>query len=650
MQRKKYFKIPTFAFYIALILFFLHQLNAQVINAGVSPYGVVLHYEGPLTGDEIKLLKGGKELGTLKLIKSEKEIRMNLKNSELKLYTHPKTADTLVNYLINSVNQAKSTEQIFNKFLLPVKIAIGLAFIDDRGNASAIYTAQIGGKIIDVVWDRKDAFFKEPAVTPLRHRSWYGKIESSWMIDPANPVLYTKLFRKNHDSLSFHLVNNPVFNTAFRSDTIICLALDTTLKNLSYYHYQMVGYDFYGNPSKLSKTMIADNLDNSTLPVVRQFTAIENAEKTLVEIKWKINFQDRVKSALLFRSFKSDRDFQLITQLPPNDSVYYDNIVYPMEAVFYKLVLYDLKGLVNHAPVVPMVSKQKPDAMPPSEIKAELKGGRPTISWKIKDLSARGFYVYRTDAIGAEPIRVSAFIQADTAIQYQWTDTSKYLLPGMSYHYSVIANSKGYVDSEFSDFVTLEMEDDRPLQTPHSVLARKIDPEKVLVVWNTNGPNSDQPEVYNVYRSLQPEGPFVRVNKELIFVENSFIDTMAAKSTALYYAVSSVAPNGKESAKSIPYELVMNLVPWGIRNVIVAESEQGVEIKWPSGDPEVTKVELQRIDERDRIETLATLEVADELYVDKSAKKGEVYGYRVISIGKKGEKSEPGSWVILRKE
>jgi len=626
-----------------------HQANAQIINAGTSPQGIVLHYEGPLNGEEIKLQKGGKDLATLKLRKSEKEITEKLKEAELKLYTHPQTIDSLIPYLLQSVNKAKSTEQIFNKFLLPVKISIGLVFIDEKGKVEDLYTAKMGDKTIDVVWERKEAVFKEPAISPMKHRSWYGKIETSWTVDPANPVLYTKLFRKNHDSVLYHLVSDPVINTARRGDTVIALALDTSLKKLSYYHYQMAGYDFYGNPTKLSKMMIADNLDNSTLPVIHQFTALENAEKTQVEIKWKINFKERVKSALLFRSFKSDKNFQLITQLPPGDTIYYDNIVYPMEAVFYKLVLYDLKGLIDHAPIVPMVSKQKPDAMPPSNIDIKLVEGKPTISWEIKDLSARGFYVYRADAIGVEPIRVSAFIQADTAIQYQWSDTSKYLLPGKSYHYAIIANSKGYVDSDFSDFATIEIPDNRPLLTPHSVLARKIDHDKVLIVWNTSGPESDRPEVYNVYRSKEESGPFERINKELLFVENNFIDTLSEKANTWYYAVTSVAPNGNESAKSTPYELTMNLVHWGIRNVFVSESEEGVEIQWPSGDPEVAKVEVHRIDEKEKVEVLSTLDCIVEKYLDKNAKKGQMYGYRVVSISPKGEKSEPGNWVMLIK-
>lgn len=624
--------------------------SAQVVNCGISPHGVVLHYEGPLPSGEITLLKDGKAISTLKLKTGEAEIEKALKKAETLLHTYPKTEDSLIHRIPASLKSAATTEGIFNKYLLTVKMAVGLAYIDEKGLAGSVYTAQSGDTSLKVVWSRKEAVFKEPSITPYRYRSWYGRIETSWKIDPANPLLYTRLFRKNHDSLYYHLVPEATFNTLRKGDTIYVLALDTTLPKLSYYHYQMAGYDFYGNPTRASNLHIADNLDNSTLPVVTQFTALENEEKTRVAIRWKINHSERVKSALLFRSFKSDRNFTLVTQVPPGDTVYYDEVVNPMEAVFYKLVLYDLKGLMDHAPVVPLVSKQQPDALPPADIRVVLKENKPVISWVIKDLSARGFYVYRTDAIGTEPVRASGFIDADTSIRYQWADTSRWLEPGKTYHYAVISDSRGYVKSAYSDFVSVDIPDNRPLRTPHSVVARTMEADVVLVAWNTQGPESEQPEVYNVYRAATEEGPYTKVNRELIFLDNFYTDTLRAIADSLFYTVTSVGPDGRESARSLPYRVQLSLVPWGIRNIYVSQQEEdGIEISWPTGDPEVRQVEIHRVDSQDKSGLLKTLPCETGRYVDKTAKPGQVYGYRLVSINRRGEKSQPGRWVMVER-
>lgn len=623
------------------------NLNAQVINAGVSPYGVILHYEGELNDIPIKILKDGKNLGELKLQTREEEVRKALKEAEKFFYTHPQLDDSVVKHFHQTLINAKTTEQIYSKYLITVKKAIGLALVDPKGKPESIYTAMQGDEAITVNWDRKNAEFKEPAISPRHHRSWYGNIETTWSLNPSNTLLYVKLFRKNNDSLRYHLVESPVVNNTMRGDTAIVVAMDTSLKKLSYYHYQMAGYDFYGNPTRLSKMMVADNLDNSTLPSIYHFTAEENEAKTQVTIKWKINFHERVKSALLFRSIRSDRDFQLVTQLPPADSVYFDEIVNPMEAVFYKIVLYDLKGMLNHAPVVPMVSKQKPDATPPSDVNVVLDKGKPLISWSIKDQTARGFYVYRTDAVGKEPILVSSFIDADTSIHYQWKDTSRYLKEGVVYHYAVMSDSRGYVKSDFSDFASIEIVHQNPPQTPSNVLARMMDTDKVLIVWNPYEQDISTPQIFNVYRALKEDASFERINKLPLFAENAYLDTLPSKASEFYYRVTSIDGQGRESAMSPTCRVITRLVPWGIRNIRINELSEGVEISWPVGDPEVHEVEIIRIDETDKTEVIAKQANNGGIFMDKNTRKGKQYTYQVVSIGQKGERSEPSESVSI---
>lgn len=630
-----------------LASFISSNLNAQVINAGVSPYGVILHYEGGLSEAPIKILKDGKNLGELKLQTREDEVRKALKEAEKFFYTHPQLHDSVFKHFHQTLINAKTTEQIYSKYLITVKKAIGLALVDPKGEPESVYTAMQGDKAITVNWDRKSTEFREPAISPKHHRSWYGKIETTWTLNPANNLLYVKLFRKNHDSLRYHLVESPVVNNTMRGDTAIVVAMDTTLRKLSYYHYQMAGYDFYGNPTRLSKMMIADNLDNSTLPSIYHFTAEENESKTQVSIKWKINFRERVKSALLFRSFRSDRDFQLVTQLPPADSVYFDEVVNPMEAVFYKIVLYDLKGMLNHAPVVPLVSKQKPDALPPSDVKVVLDNGKPLISWSIKDQTARGFYVFRTDAIGKEPIMVSGFIDADTSIHYQWRDTSRYLREGTIYHYALKSDSRGYVKSDFSDFASVEIVPKHPPQTPSNLLARMMDTDKVLIVWNPYEQDADAPQAYNVYRALKEDATFERINKLPLFAENAYLDTLPGKAAEYYYRVTSLDGHGRESAMSPACRIITRLVPWGIRNIRINELSEGVEISWPVGDPEVREVEIIRIDETEKTEVIAKQANTGGVFMDKNTRKGKQYTYQVVSIGQKGERSEPSESVSI---
>jgi len=624
------------------------NLQAQVLQCGMSPDGVVLHYEGPLPIAEIQVFKDGKALESLTLNKSDKEILRELREAEKNRIASPRIPDTLTRHLLKTIHEAKHTNSIYGNYLLTVMQAVGLAVVDRKGLASSQYTAKIGDSTIPVQWIRKDTQFTEPAIMPGHSRSWYGRIESFWILNPANKIMYTKLFRKDHDSLSFNLVAGATFNTLKKGDTLFVMALDTTLPKLSYFQYRMIGYDFYGNPSLLSPELIADNLDNSTLPVVNQFTATEQTDRNRIVLKWQISHSERVKSVWIYRSFKSDKNFSKVSQVSARDSVYYDLVVNPMEAVYYKLVLYDLKGVLDNTPVVPVVSKQKTEVLPPADVRVELKKGQPCILWTRKDYASRGFYVYRTETIGSEPVRVSAFVYADTATQYQWTDTSAFLRQGKTYHYAVLADSRSYQKSNFSDFVSIQMPVSKNLRTPYGLLTRKLNEKQILLVWNTQGTEGDFPEVFNVYRAPAPDGTYIKVNKELLFMENSFVDSVQTPYDSLFYAVCSVAPDGTESHRSAPAKVSGSMVPWGIRGIRIIPSQESCQIVWPSGDPDVFQVEVQRLDELENMQTFERIPAQSGSYSDKSIQAGKGYAYRIISIKLNGDRSEPSEWVLIR--
>jgi hypothetical protein len=58
-------------------------------------------------------------------------------------------------------------------------------------------------------------------------------------------------------------------------------------------------------------------------------------------------------------------------------------------------------------------------------------------------------------------------------------------------------------------------------------------------------------------------------------------------------------------------------------------------------------VEVQRMDESEKIETLSTAAAESSKFTDKKAQKGKTYAYRIISVGPKGEKSAPSEWTVI---
>ena len=621
------------------------EFQAQTVHCGVSPLGVVLHYDGPIRDVPVEVFKNGKPLGNLRLEKGRKSIESALKSWQAKLPGYPEANDTLRKYLFQSIDKATQTEAIYGKYYLTVKLAIGLAIVDESGKPDDQYTATLDGQNVPVSWERKSAAFDEPALAPGRYKSWYGDIESSWGINPKNELLFTRLFRKSHDSTDFKPVRNILYTMTQKGDSVMVIARDTLVPNLSYYQYSMVGFDFYGNASKPSPVMMADNLDNSTLPVTLHFSAKENEAKNQIHIRWKIKHAERVKSLVLQRSNFSDREFETISQLGPRDTLFVDDVTNPMEAVYYKLLIYDLKGLLDKTPMVPMVSHSKPDVMPPSWVDVQWQNGAPQLQWMISDRSARGFKVYRTETIGGELQDVSGFVDADTSIRYTWRDTSKYLVPGRSYHYTVIGQGKGYTESAAGPFVSIQIPDNTPAETPSGLVARFLSDNTVFLAWNTRGEMISRPQGFHVYRATQKNGPYTQLTKGPLPAQNAFTDTLNMEADTLYYAVSAMSKTGVEGAKSLP--LALKRAPRkGIPFLLARATEAGTELSWAIM-PGITDVEIEALSGDGQIRKLTTLKADSGKYLLSPRDLESTFSFRLISIFRDGTRSQPSNWVSL---
>lgn len=626
-------------------IFVSQNLLAQTIIAGVSPVGVILHYEGPLVGSEIRLTKNGKFIGSIKPLSNAANFKKSLREAEAKFPLYPSLSETEIERVESSFSKAATTESVFMKYLLSVKLAAQMAFIDEKGTASDVYSAQINEKDLPLTWDRNNNQFLEPAILPGSNKSWYGDIETYWRLRKGNPILFTRIFRKDHQEINYMLVEHADFRIVNAGDSIAVIARDTNLESFSYFNYQMVGFDFYGNPTKLSEPMIADNLDNSTLPIALSFTATETEDKSQVAVRWKIKFSKRVKSLILQRSLKSDTSYTIVTHLSPADSVYLDNVINPMEAVYYRLLIYDLKGLMDHTPTVPMVSHQKLIVIQPSAISSKLVDGHPVISWKATDLSSRGFRVFRTATIGAEPELVSDIIQIAQTLDYSWTDTTSWLQAGKSYHYAVAAESKGYVLSDFSDFTSIRIADTKTPEVPQGLIAKRVGENSVFLAWNTQGAPDGSASVYQVYRSSSENGPWEIRNDFPLFMENSFVDTVKTALSEAFYCVTSVSEGGLESAKTLPVRISFEQGGPGIPYLLAKSHEKGIELQWPLGDNRIKEVKIERGNGEGEPSVIGIFPLSKGTFTDENVNEGGIYYYRIISVLQNGTESKPGNWI-----
>ena len=628
---------------ILVFIFSISILNAQKIICGKSPHGIVLHYDGPLNFKQIELQVQGKNVGKLHFKRDAKGFKKGLEKAYEIFSEYEMLQSAQVKMTVDSILLVKSTSVLPGAYYLTTKLALGLAIVHEKGKEGDVYSALMDGVSIPVEWD-KPSKFPENTLTPYRYKSASGRIQTTWIIKAGTPALFAKLFRKGHEEVAYQpVVSAAIRNTPGNGDTVLIVARDTSLPKLSYYQYSIKAYDYYGNASEPSLPMLADNLDNSTMPVVLKFIAEENPKTSRIEIRWKVDYAERVKSMILQRSNSHDRDFQNIATLSNNDTLYSDDPVNPMEAVYYRFIIHDIKAPRFNTPVVPFVSHAKPDVFPPQMPEVSWNGKFPEIKWTISDSSARGYKVYRSEAIGGNAELVSPLIFYKKGLNtYLWVDSSAALMPGKTYHYALAGQGKGYTESSYSGFATIRIPDSKAPQSPSAPFIHKKDSRTISLVWASNGGDIMSEKGVNVYRAESKNGAYTRINKEVILNSNQFTDTPQTMGDSIFYCISAVNASGIESVRSLPTGIRFNDTREAIPLLIRSE-EGSVIFSWPIGNPDIKQVALEFIasDGAD-VQVVRTEDAAKSTIILNNPNKGS---YRIVGTDVQGRKTREGNWV-----
>jgi hypothetical protein len=626
------------------LLIAVSGIQAQKISCGNSPKGVTLYYQGPLSFKQIELFANGSAIGKLQVKTEAKAIRKAYEKAREAFPDYVPLSTKQLAMICDSMPGLKSTERLPTGYYLVSKLATGLAYHHEKGNTSTTYTARMDGKEINVEWEQKESNLPDNLLSPYRYKSNAGNIQTSWLVKPGTGALFVRLFRKSHEEITYLPVSDAIMRTASGGgDTVLVIAQDTSLPKLSYYQYAVSAYDFYGNASNPSAPFLADNLDNSTMPIVLKFIAEENPKTQRMEIRYKVDYAERVKSMVLQRSAFKDRGFENVASLGSTDTLYSDDIVNPMEAVYYRLVINDIKAPRFSTPVVPAVSHAKPAVFPPQRPYVEWNGKFPLISWEISDTSARGYKVYRTEIIGGTPALVSPLVFFQKGKKsYQWIDSSLSLKPGVTYHYAVAGQGKGYTESEFSGFSSIQIPDTEKPQAPAAPYLNTLANGHVSIIWKSIGGDQTTHCTYNVYRCGQKNGAYTRINSGLLFNTNQFTDTLASTSDSLYYAITSVNTGGVESVRSMPTGILVDETLQAIPLLIVKQGE-GAIFQWPGGNPQIVGIELEYMaDGASTVQQIKTSAYNKEQLTLEPAKPGS---YRIRGINAQGRKTREGNWV-----
>jgi fibronectin type 3 domain-containing protein len=159
-----------------------------------------------------------------------------------------------------------------------------------------------------------------------------------------------------------------------------------------------------------------------------------------------------------------------------------------------------------------------------------------TLSWKAIP-QALGYNVYRSDAVDGSYVKVNS----SDVLTNGYTDTN--LAAYTTYFYKVTAkyDNKESAMSAAAEAKTMEL----PTGVPGELQAVEVTVNSVKLSWQP----SENTVTYNVYRSNEANGVYVKVNMEGI-VETSYSDTGLNADTTYFYKVSAVNSSGESDLSS----------------------------------------------------------------------------------------------------
>jgi fibronectin type 3 domain-containing protein len=222
---------------------------------------------------------------------------------------------------------------------------------------------------------------------------------------------------------------------------------------------------------------------------------------------------------------------------------------------------------------------------------------------------------------------------------------------GKSYQYYLVKvdkKGKESIQSQIAEVVFPE------LKGPKNVKA-ELNGENIKITWLPN-PEDKRVFGYNVYRSVDPEGYFSKLNLSRIFpiwrekeniLKGYFYDSNIEIGQTYYYYVSSIDLAGNESPRGeIVKVYVKDSVPPSIpKNIKTDYCEAGIKISWEKvSDKDLAGYNIYRSEEWDseykKINSVLIPPKQNPSFIDQTVQPNKEYYYRVTAVDIHNNESE----------
>ncbi len=375
-------------FLFLFILLSCLPLAAQRIVGGSGAGGIVILWEGKLPKGQTVSVKR-REVGTaqynigrtLRLAQTTAEVLENVRNIPAILRDALPINDTLAHLLLQKSMVATTVEDLPLGIATNVQMALGIGFADTSAIAgkSYEYALEVDGKLMPEKLNiRHSPDAQRIAWTPQSYKSSSGptQVKCTWSIpaDKRKDVYSFLVFRSEAFKLNYEPVAC-IRGFTGTGDTVLAVIRDSTLRKPGVWHYVIRTMSRFGELGPLSEYVQVANFPPETDPFIPFFEATGEETGPYINLTWRLQNPQRVKTLALYRSRHASKDFQLEGYFPPGDSTFRDRVDDVMESYFYYFEIHDIAETEPlRSPMVTSLSKYRPSAMPPKNVRAENRG------------------------------------------------------------------------------------------------------------------------------------------------------------------------------------------------------------------------------------------------------------------------------------
>ena len=455
-----------------------------------------------------------------------------------------------------------------------------------------------------------------------------------------------KLYRSRYMENNYREIKTNAVYTNLKG-RIVAVVDDRTVTKGMAYSYVAVPYDQLGNMGRPSDTINIYNLSKvADLGYISGFSAVADKEKRGVTLSWKVDTDLYIHGYKVYRSKDYENGYTLVATLPQGTTTWFDLDIDPAEPYFYFVSMDNGFGHTIPSARIPVILEgNRPNTLPPQNVTATLNKNIVTLTFTSISPDIKSYQIFRGEGYTGELTLIASFSAPEPAgLPVTFVDTLARSTTPQTYSYAVADVNSSYNISPMSERASIQYSGG-VLPIP-SRLQAQLRGDRIFVVWDDVSEQNAFVMGYNVWRStVDSEGVTVekpQIVATLLYNQNSYLDTLLTPGSHYRYVLESVGPNDEKSNQSMHVGIIVpQQLPLPPGQVSAFASDKFISLRWDSPiDPSIKSIRIYRATAGAKATLLKELPTDQSTYQDRTAQKGVMYLYYVVTVNERGQESK----------